>query len=133
MLPYDSLAPDRRDRAEALIRRIFAADGALDTGAFLAVLDPGGTLRIGSQPALQGRAAIRPAIAGLFAGQRKGIEHRLLRAWGSSGMLVYEAEATFHLRDGRDVRLPYVNVLQVPAKGLATDYRIYIDLSPLGT
>lgn len=119
-----------RAAAQALIERIFLADGALDLDGFMAVLAPTVTLRIGSQAPIEGSASVRAAIARLFSMMRSGIEHRLIAAWGDDAQLVYQAEATFHLGDARDITLPYVNVLTRAPEGVSR-YCIYIDLGPL--
>lgn len=38
---------------------------------------------------------------------------------------------TYHLKDSRDITLPYTNVLRLAGNSLVQDYRIYIDLAPL--
>ena len=120
-----------RAEALALISAIARADAALDLEGFLALLAPDAILRIGSQPALNGIAAIGAAIAGLFAGMRAGIRHSVRRVWGDSETLVYQAEAAFPLKDGRDVTLPYVNVLDIGPGGRVGRYDIAIDLSAM--
>lgn len=115
----------------SLIERVFAADAALDADAFVKLLSDDVRLRIGSQPALQGKAAVRQAIGGVFGMMRAGLEHKLHERWESAETIVYEAEVTYHLKDGRDVDLPYTNVLRLTGNGLVQDYSIYIDLAPL--
>lgn len=69
------LHPFKRDHHsthKALIESVFAADAALDTDAFMKLLSDDVRLRIGSQPALLGHAAVRQAITGLFGMMRTG-------------------------------------------------------------
>lgn len=121
------------DAPPPTILAIFAADAALDLDGFMALLTENVRLSIGSQPPLQGHAAVRQAIAGLFGLMRAGIRHRLVTRFGTpDGMLAYQAEADFALQTGRDVTVGYVNVLHTAADGRISDYRIFIDLSPLG-
>ena len=120
-----------RADAERLIAAIARADAGLDLEGFLALLAPDVVMRIGSQAELRGKEAVREAIAGLFGGMRAGIRHTVSRAWGDGDVLVYQAEATFPLRDGRDITLPYVNVLDLGAGGRVVRYVIAIDLSPM--
>ena len=122
----------QHDTPDTLIAAIFAADAALDLDGFMALLTDDVQLHIGSQPPVPGRAAVRQAIAGLFGLLRGGVRHRLLARFGSpAGTLAYQAEASFALKDGRDVTLPYVNLLHLAPDGRVDDYRIFIDLAPL--
>ena len=114
----------------AIIDRIFAADAARDLDGFMALLSEPARLRVGSAPPQVGQAAIRQAIAGLFAAVA-GIEHRLIHQWRDEAALAYEAEVRFTRHDGGTVTLPYVNVLRFDAAGAIDDYRIHIDLAPL--
>lgn len=135
MPPRDSDLPPASS-GHQLIGRVFAADRQLDTEAFVQLLTTDVVLRIGSQPAIIGIDAVRQAINGLFAAMRSGVEHTLRHAWtdhdpARGNSLVYQAEALFHLKDGRDLSLPYVNVLRITPSGLVSHYLIYIDLSPM--
>ena len=128
---FKSRAENDKDAHAHLIEAIFKADHALDLDGFMALLAADVSLRIGSQPPLEGRAAVSQAIGGLFAGMRSGIEHHLHETWHSDHSVIYEAVATFHLKDGRDVTVPYMNALRLNDQGLVRDYRIYIDLAAL--
>ena len=123
----------RKDGGHPIVDQVFAADGAMNTAAFVALLTDDASLRIGSHPALQGKAAITEAVNGVFAMMRSGLEHRLIEMWGTDDVLVYEAEVTYRLKDGRDLVLPYTNVLRLADTGRVADYRIYIDLAPLNS
>lgn len=135
-MPSRETVESRTSVADAIIQRVFAADRDLNIEAFVRLLSPDVVLRIGSQPPIVGVDAVRRAIGGLFAGMRSGIQHTLQQSWTErsgeeGGSVVYQAEAVFHLRDGRDVSLPYVNVLRIDRSGLVSHYFIYIDLTPL--
>ena len=127
------LAPAQiaEERSYPIVAKIFSADGALDLDAFLAVLTPDIVLRIGSQPELRGQMAVSQAIASMFSMMRSGIVHTLHQQWQNGNVLAYEASAAFFLKDGRDITLPYVNVLTLTGDDRVNDYKIYIDLSPL--
>lgn len=128
---FEALPEDLRAAARRFIEAVFRADAAADIDAFLALLTADVTLRLGSQPALTGQAAVRAALGGLFAMLEDGIRHRLIAAWGGADSLAYQAEATLRLRAGQDVALPYVNVVRFAPDGRARDYRIHIDMAPL--
>jgi len=131
MTNFDGVSQAARALAEARISAIQRADANLDVESFLALLEPDAVLRIGAQPEQVGQTAIRATIAGLFAAMRSGVRHEIARVWGNAESLVYQAEATFLLKDGRDLKLPYVNVLDIGSGGLVSRYHIAIDLSPM--
>lgn len=112
-----------------VISKIFAADKAMDADRFALVLAEQATMRIGAGPPIIGRPAIRQAVADLFAGF-DSISHQLVTAYEQGPRLIYDAEVTYGLGDGRSLVLPYVNILRFEDE-LIVDYRIYIDLSPL--
>ncbi|MBY0405075.1 MAG: nuclear transport factor 2 family protein, partial [Cyanobacteria bacterium] len=113
-----------------IIQNIFNADSKLDTEAFLELLSPNVTFRMGSQTEIQGKASVGKLVQGLFDGMQ-AVHHSLKQSWQNDNSLVYEAEVTFHLKDGRVFKLPYVNVLQLGDNQLIDQYKIYIDVSPL--
>jgi ketosteroid isomerase-like protein len=131
MTNFDGVSAEARADTQTLISAIARADAALDLEGFLALLAPDAVMRIGSQPALVGVHAIRAAIAGLFGAMRSGVIHEVTRVWGDNTSLVYQAEATFPLKDGRDLTLPYVNVLDVGPDRRVLRYVIAIDLAPM--
>ncbi len=115
--------------ARTLVAQVQAADAALDVDAFVALLTPDVVFRIGNQPAIQGREAVRSAITQLFS-LMKSIQHRTLGLWAEGDRVALQAEVTFTLTDGREVVLPYMNALRI-ANSQICDYRIHIDLQPL--
>lgn len=111
------------------IETIFAADQAMDADRFVSVLTDKATMRIGGGSVIEGRDCIRLVVVELFSGFAS-ISHALVQAYDHPQRLIYEAEVTYGLKDGRSLVLPYVNVLRF-ADDLIDDYRIYIDLSLL--
>jgi len=118
--------------AEQVVDAVFAADAALDVEAFLNVLTPNATFRLGSQPQLTGRDAIRPVVQGLFDSVRS-LKHRMIELWISGDKVALRGEVTMTRKDGTTNLVPYMNSLQITENGLVSDYRIHIDMSPLGT
>jgi hypothetical protein len=116
--------------ARALITEIHAADHALDVERFLELLTPTARFQIGSQPALQGRSAVRAAVGGLFENV-SGVNHALEDLWIGEQTVVFQAAVTYTLKDRRSVCLPYVDVLRLVEERQVEDYRIFIDLFPL--
>lgn len=117
------------EAARILVAKVQAADAALNVEAFVSLLTPDVVFRIGSQPILQGREAVRSAINGLFALMRR-IEHHTLDLWVEGDRIALQAEVTFAMTSGNEVTLPYMNVLSVEDQYIR-DYRIHIDLQPV--
>jgi uncharacterized protein (TIGR02246 family) len=126
MMPDDIRNPIYRD----VVSNTFEADAALDADRFAAKLTADAAFRLGGNPAVVGRDAIRKMVAQMFAAFRS-VRHRLVDAFEMPEALIYEAEATYAFLDGREVTAPYVNVLRFEG-ALVSDYRIYADLSVLG-
>ena len=116
--------------AQSLIAEIHAADHALDVDRFLRVLTPTARLQLGSQSQLQGHSTIRAVISDLFQRVSR-IDHTLKDHWLRERTIAFQADVRYTLADGRAIRLPYVDVLQLADESHVEDYRIFIDLSPL--
>jgi ketosteroid isomerase-like protein len=112
-----------------IVQTIFDADGAMDADLFVSVLAERATMRVAGGSLVEGRDHIRSMVVELFAGF-SSISHALVRAHDRADYLIYEAEVTYGLKDGRLLVLPYANILRFVGD-LIDDYRIYIDLSPL--
>jgi uncharacterized protein (TIGR02246 family) len=126
MTPDDIQNPAYRD----VVKNTFAADAARDADRFVSKLTPDASFRLGGNPAVVGRDAIRDMVGRMFTAFRS-VRHRLVDAFDGPGTLVYEAEVTYTLDDGRELTAPYVNVLRFEGEQVR-DYRIYLDLSVLG-
>lgn len=125
MMPDDIQSPAYRD----VVTNTFAADAALDADRFVSRLTPDASFRLGGNPAVVGRDAIRDLIASTFTAF-KAIRHRLVETFETPRTLIYEAEVTYEFHDGRELAAPYVNVLRFDGEQVS-DYRVYVDLSIL--
>lgn len=118
------------ERVRTLIGRIKAAGESLDVEAFLTLLAEDVVFRLGAQPPVHGKAAVRAVVTGLFA-SLAGLHHEVGDTIVEGDRVVFEAEVTYRFRGSGTLTLPYADVLRLDAQGLVRDYRIYIDLSPL--
>lgn len=128
MTSIDHVFQDPAHRA--LVGKVVAADRNLDATLFASLFTANGRFRIGGSPALEGPAAIRDGVEAFFQMLDGGIEHRLEAAWTSKDALVWQAEVTWSLRDGRRISAPYVNTLRLAGE-LVSDYRVHVDTSVL--
>jgi hypothetical protein len=108
---------------------MFAAIDAKDTEGFLRHLAPGARFRYGSHPPAVGIDAIRAGVDGFFAAIHSS-RHRLDRRWLLDDVAVVEGEVTYRRLDGREVTVPFLDVLYT-RDARVHDYRIYIDPAPL--
>lgn len=107
-----------------------------DADAFADVFTEDAWLRFGNNPRLEGREAIRAAIAGFFQAMRS-LRHEFKYTWVTGDALVNEAVVTYTRHDGVDVSVPAVTIFRLvpPARRvggvMADQCRIYVDLAPL--
>ena len=79
---------------------------------------------------LPGRSAILEANAAFFA-MVQGVRHEVLRDWAVGPATIVEADVTYVRRDGKEVTVPAVSIWTVGDDGLITDYRVFVDQSPV--
>lgn len=108
---------------------LFASIDAMDVERFLSFIHEKATFRFGSSPAVSGRGQIRSAVESFFA-SFEALKHDLRRTVSDEDAAVCEGEVTYTRHDGSQITLPFANIFQLD-EGLISDYRIYIDISPL--
>ena len=114
---------------EGTLDKLFAAIDAMDAPAFAEFITEDGKFRFGSAPVVNGRAAIRDAVAGFFA-TIDGLSHSVTRVWRDDTSLACEGEVCYRRHDGSEIVIPFVDVFEVEDE-LISAYKIYIDISPL--
>ena len=119
----------RSDRFRSSLENTFRADATLDPDLFAAGLTEGATFRLGANPAVVGREAVRKMLRATFQAFTS-VGHVLRQAYELADVFIYEGTVTYSLKDGSAVTADYANVLRFDGP-LVADYRIYIDLSPL--
>jgi ketosteroid isomerase-like protein len=108
---------------------MFAAIDAQDGAAFVAYLTEDAIFRFGSAPPVQGRSSIQAAVEGFFS-TIAGCRHTIIKSLRQDDTLVCEGEVAYKRHDGREVILPFTDVLEYSGD-LISEYKIYIDISPL--
>lgn len=130
---FEAEPPIERNRnaIEDLVAGAQQADADLNADAFVALLTPDATFRVGSQPVVQGRTAIHASVSQLFAAMNS-IRHETIRIWSDTEPAVVEAVVHFETKAGAQHALPYINLLRLAAtQDRIADYRIHIDLGPI--
>lgn len=108
---------------------LLAAIDAQDAGKFASFLTEDVVFRYGSSAPVRGRQAVQDYVAGFF-GSLDSLSHRLLAEWESGGAVICEGEATYTLPGGKEVTVPFVNVLGMEDSKIK-EYKIYVDPTPL--
>ena len=108
---------------------MFAAIDAMDADKFVGYLSSDAVFRFGSAPPVQGRDAVHAAVRGFFA-TIAGCSHRISNSLQRGSTLVCEGEVTYQRHDGREVTMPFADVLEYSGD-LISHYKIYIDSGPL--
>ena len=111
------------------IERLFASIDRKDAEGFSAFLTGDARFVFGNQPAVQGREAVRDAVAGFFE-SIAGLQHRIERVWEHSDSVVCHGEVTYRRLDGSSVTLPFADIFDLQ-DNLVSDYRIFMDVTPL--
>ena len=113
------------------MRSLFASIDRMDAAGFAGHLAPDAVFAFGNAPPVTGREGIEQAVAGFFSALG-GVRHAIEGHWSCGDALICRGVVTYRRKDGSGITLPFANVM-VLAGGLATDYRIYADLTPLFT
>jgi ketosteroid isomerase-like protein len=114
---------------DAWTRGLFRAIDARDVEGFLAHLTPDARFAFANFPVAAGTAAIRALLEGFFGGIR-ALEHTVEDSWSVPGHRVMRGTVRYTRLDGREVAMPFCNVLGL-AGARVSDYRIYIDPTAL--
>jgi ketosteroid isomerase-like protein len=113
----------------ALIASLYTAVDNLDAESVGAHLTEDVCFRLGNFETLRGRQAVVDANAAFF-GTIAGMTHTITEI-GSDGVTVFCTGSVHYTRhDKSELSLPFATVLKLQV-GLVSDYRIYVDVSPL--
>lgn len=115
--------------ASSWLSQLFASIDRRDAGAFAGFLTEDGRFTFGNQPPVEGREAVREAVAGFFA-SIAGLSHRVDQAWETGDAVICHGEVTYERLDGASVTLPFADIFYMQG-ALISDYRIYMDVTPL--
>ena len=111
------------------IDRLYKTIDDMDADKFVAFLDENAKFKFGNAPVVQGKEAIKKAVADFFS-TIKGISHNLLNTWIIDKSIITQGEATYTRKDDKAVTIPFVNIFSMD-NDLIEDYLIYIDIAPL--
>lgn len=108
---------------------VFSAIDGQNSAEFVAFLDPDAVFIFGNAPSVHGSAAIREAADRFFDAIAE-LHHELDQIWQVNDVIICRLSVTYTTHDGRVLQLPAATIWQLAGDKI-TDYRIYIDNSPL--
>ena len=108
---------------------LYANIDAMQLDAFIAGLAPDVEVVVGNNPAMRGRQAVKDGI-GSFWSTIGGLKHNFVNVVEDRGLTVLEAKVDYLRKDGRQVTVPVVSVLE-RAGELVKSLRIYFDVAPV--
>jgi ketosteroid isomerase-like protein len=111
------------------IRRVFATFDAGDVPALAAFMADDIRLRLGNADTTRGKPAFVDAVT-TFLGSVAKVRHEILNVWTDEEMVTVEFDVHYTRLDGDNVTLPCCNVFRI-RDGLITEYRSYIDATPV--
>ena len=111
---------------------VFRAVDDQDLGTLTALFAHDSRFVFGNQEPLIGIDAILAGNAAFFSMVQR-TSHRLLHVRTVGGVTVAETAVTYTRLDGKDVTLPACTVWETDEAGLITDYRVYVDTTPVFT
>jgi uncharacterized protein (TIGR02246 family) len=111
------------------INGIFKSVDRMDAAGFASYFTEDGLFTFGNWPTVKGRDEITGSVDGFFE-SIKALEHRVIDRWTDEGAEIVEVEVTYTRHDGSPVDLTAACIFRV-REDLISDYRIYMDISPL--
>jgi ketosteroid isomerase-like protein len=114
-----------------LWNQLFAAIDRKDADGFASFLTKDASFRFANAPVICNKENIRNAVA-IFLSNIKGLRHRILNVWEQDSVIICEGEVIYTRYNGSELALPFVDILRIKAD-LISDYRIYMDISALGS
>jgi ketosteroid isomerase-like protein len=113
----------------AWVEQLFASIDAMDADAFVSLVTDEATFRYGSDPASEGKRAIREAVASFFS-MFKELGHTLEGTWVHSDTVFVKGQVHYTRHDGSTISLPFLNCFKMRGDKIQ-EYSIYIDPTPL--
>ena len=115
---------------EQRIRDMLSAIDGQDMVAFGTFLAEDARFVFGNGEAIHGRESIVATVRAVLQ-SLQSITHTAQRFWSVDGVAICEGRVLYVDGLGQKLDAPFVDVLNVDAYGLITDYRVYVDASQL--
>lgn len=122
-------SPTKSQQPPDWVRTFYSDIDGMRLEPFVNGFTDDGKVIFGNNPPAVGRAQIGAAIGGLWSAIN-GLKHRFKNVWVSGTTTILEADITYSRKDGKDVVVPCVSILERPADKV-TQLRITLDLAPV--
>jgi ketosteroid isomerase-like protein len=119
---------EMRNVMEQNIRNMLSALDRHDLAAFGSCLADNARFVFGNGDAVHGREQIVATVKTVLQ-SLESIAHTAERFWLADGVAICEGRVLYADKLGQKLDAPFVDVLNVDAQGLITDYRVYVDAS----
>jgi hypothetical protein len=108
---------------------IFADIDSFDPDKFVSHLTENVVFRFGNGEPVEGRSAVREAVAGFFS-SIGGLTHHILQTWDAGQTSIAKIDVEYVRTDGKHVTVPNADILVFDGD-LVSNWQIYIDLAPV--
>jgi uncharacterized protein (TIGR02246 family) len=113
----------------ALVNELYKHIDTKDARGFAAFFAEDGRFTFGNAPTVTGPEAVESACDQFFS-TLQDLDHEMENVWELDDTLICEVTVKYGTLDGRNLELPAVNIIH-HKDGVVTDYRIFMDVSPL--
>lgn len=114
----------------ARLAGFYAATDTLDVAKYRSAFVDDAIVTFGNLPSVTGRDAIAANFEQMAANMLAGIEHLFENVIQSGELVMLEASVTYRLKDGREICLPCVSVVELRGDLIAR-LSMYLDPTPL--
>jgi hypothetical protein len=121
----------RGNKMKIWMKRLFEAIDSKDADGFVSFLTEDARFRFANAPVIRNRENIRNAVVLFFSGI-KSSRHHILNVWEPDSVVICEGEVNYIRQNSSELSLPFADIFQMK-DNLISDYRIYMDISPLGS
>jgi SnoaL-like domain len=108
---------------------IFADIDSFDPDKFVSHLTDNVVFRFANGDPVEGRSAVRDAVAGFFS-SIGGLTHHILQTWDVDETSIAKIDVEYVRADGKHVTVPNADILVFDGD-LVSNWQIYIDLAPV--
>jgi ketosteroid isomerase-like protein len=113
----------------AWIDGLIASIDGMDADRFVSFLTGDAIFRYGSNPPVEGKGAVREAVAGVFS-MFRALTHTLEGVWAHPDAVFVQGTVQYTMHDGSAVSLPFVDCFKMDGEKIR-EFLIYIDPTPL--
>lgn len=116
--------------ADEWVRGLMDRIDARDTNGWIEYLNDDARFCFGNAPAVVGKSAIHDAVNAFFS-TLSAVKHDIAEIWTLPGAVIFRGKVEYTRVDGRNLTVPFANVLKLDDGGLIREYLIYADTSEL--